>query len=330
MTLTTEQSLNQFKANRDAIDTMLDTELARGIRNVFLIGCGGTYTLALPWKYFADCHRMRPVYDEMAAEMIRKEHCQLGEGSLCLYASASGNTKEIVEAMAYSKSRGAVNVAILANTGSPMEQLADYVFYSPQDNDFACFFCAYAQILTRLAHEDGSFEPYERFVSQMYGIGTALDAAAAKLTPECVFYAARNANVPWHMVLGSGACWGEAMCYAMCVMEEMQWIRTRPIHAAEFFHGTIELVEKNLPVIIMLGEDQSRPVAERALRFLKRMTSEILVFDSKDCALPVDDEFRGILSPVVMMTVTKPLSKAFQTERNHDLSVRRFYRQMEY
>lgn len=330
MSLTTKQSLEQFAANCDAIDETIGRLWAQGIQNIFLVGCGGTYTLAMPWKYFADRMMRLPVFDEMAAELMCKDHRQLGPGSLCLYASASGNTKEIVQAMAYSKQRGAVNIAFLAQQGGPMEEWADYIFYVPADNDFVCFFCAYAQIMTYLSAKEGAFELRSRFMGQLYTIGAALDEAAKEMTAPCIFYAARNAHAPWHMVLSSGACWGEATCYAMCVMEEMQWIRTRPIHAAEFFHGTMELVEKDLPVIMMLGEDGSRPLAQRALDFLRHMTQEVLVFDSQQCCLPVDETFRWILAPAVMMTVTKPLSKAFQTERNHDLAVRRFYRQMEY
>jgi fructoselysine-6-phosphate deglycase len=69
---------------------------------------------------------------------------------------------------------------------------------------------------------------------------------------------------------------------------------------------------------------------ERVHNFLKNMTDEILILDTKDIELPVDEEFRGILTPVVLTAMTQPLSLAFQVERNHPLTVRRYYRQMEY
>ncbi len=43
----------------------------------------------------------------------------------------------------------------------------------------------------------------------------------------------------------------------MCILEEMQWIRTRPVHASDFFHGTLELVEKGVSVILFKGEDEA-------------------------------------------------------------------------
>jgi fructoselysine-6-phosphate deglycase len=42
----------------------------------------------------------------------------------------------------------------------------------------------------------------------------------------------------YHIFTSSGGSYAEAHYFGMCIREEMQWIRTRPIHAADFFHGT--------------------------------------------------------------------------------------------
>ena len=39
----------------------------------------------------------------------------------------------------------------------------------------------------------------------------------------------------------------------MCILEEMQWKRTRYITSADFFHGTLELVEPGVPVFLFMG-----------------------------------------------------------------------------
>jgi len=51
------------------------------------------------------------------------------------------------------------------------------------------------------------------------------------------------AAAPYHIISAAGSTWPEAMYYGMCILEEMQWIRTRPVHAGDFFHGPLELVE---------------------------------------------------------------------------------------
>lgn len=46
------------------------------------------------------------------------------------------------------------------------------------------------------------------------------------------------------MWVGGAEMWGEVYLFSMCILEEMQWKRTRPVSSAEFFHGALELLEK--------------------------------------------------------------------------------------
>jgi len=45
------------------------------------------------------------------------------------------------------------------------------------------------------------------------------------------------------MWVGSGSMWGNVYLFTMCLLEEMQWVRTKAVTSADFFHGTLELVE---------------------------------------------------------------------------------------
>ncbi|MFR9006162.1 MAG: hypothetical protein ACLVKA_07190 [Collinsella aerofaciens] len=82
--------------------------------------------------------------------------------------------------------------------------------------------------------------------------------------------------------------------------EEMQWKRTRYITSADFFHGTLELVEPGVPVFLFMGEDENRKLDERARAFLTRGVTgdtDINIIDTAEFAIPgLDDEFRVIVS----------------------------------
>jgi fructoselysine-6-phosphate deglycase len=80
--------------------------------------------------------------------------------------------------------------------------------------------------------------------------------------------------------------WPEAFYYGMCILEEMQRIRTRPVHASDFFHGTLELVEPDVSVILLKGEDASRPHVERVERFAARYAEKLTVLDTARVPLP--------------------------------------------
>ena len=144
--------------------------------------------------------------------------------------------------------------------------------------------------------------------------------------------AEKHKDMDYVMVVGSGMLWGEAYDYAMCILEEMQWIRTKSIHAAEFFHGTLELIEKDVPVFLFKGEDEYRPLDERVERFCEKLTDKLVVIDTKDYELPgIDDEFRVICSPMILTAiVTERLACWYEYNTGHSLEFRRYYRQFEY
>ena len=86
--------------------------------------------------------------------------------------------------------------------------------------------------------------------------------------------------------VGAGALYGATYSYAMCYWEEMHWMRTKSIHAAEFFHGMLEIIDEDTPVVVLQGEDSQRPLTERVIRFLEKVNSNHTVIDSKDYDIP--------------------------------------------
>ena len=177
----------------------------------------------------------------------------------------------------------------------------------------------------------GAFDKYDEFMAQYAGLTKYLIAGKEKFDPFCQELAKKFKDVDYHMVIGGGMLWGEAYDYAMCILEEMQWIRTKSIHVCEYFHGTLELVEKDTSLILFYGEDETRPLMDRVLKFSKTVSNEITIFDTKEVELPfTDPEFRKIVSPIVIYAITERLSAHLAKERNHPLTTRRYYRQMEY
>ena len=117
----------------------------------------------------------------------------------------------------------------------------------------------------------------------------------------------------------------------MCIMEEMQWMRTRPISAANFFHGTLEVIERDIPVILIKGEDMTRPEMDRVEKFVNTISANVTVFDTKDFELKgISDEFRGMLSPIVMRSAFQRVSIHLEHNRRHPLAIRRYYRRLDY
>ena len=103
------------------------------------------------------------------------------------------------------------------------------------------------------------------------------------------------------------------------------------MHAADFFHGTLELVEKGVSVIVFHGEDAYRPLTERVEKFALQYTDKVTVLDTSSFVMTgISPETRALISPVILATVLERLSAHLEVKRNHPLTTRRYYKKVSY
>ena len=327
-----EKVINDALALEGQIRETADKITNDGYSNVFFIGCGGTYSHAMVLKYMMDTQSNIESHAVIAAEFMAMGHKRFTKDSICVFMTKSGNTKEIVAAAKFCQEHGARTVVYVSNLGTPVCDYADYLFYSHAEDDCLAeaIYLAMIPFIARLMANKGEFTGYEAFMSQLKPMASYLIKAKEQFEDRCIALAAKHKDTDYHMIVGSGNVWGEAYEYAMCILEEMQWIKTKSIHAAEFFHGTIELLEEDTSMILFYGEDETRPLMDRVLRFAEKVTKNIFIFDTKEIKLPVDSEFRKYLSPMLIYAITDRFSTHLAKERNHPLETRRYYRQMEY
>lgn len=328
-----EKVVNDAIALRPQIEKAVDEICEQGYSNLFFIGCGGTYAHSLPIVYWMDTTSKIEKHTVIAAEFMAMGHKAFNKDSVCIFSTRSGNTKEIVAAAKFCKEAGARTLVYVSNDNTPVCEYADYKFYSFAEDDCLCeaIYTYMFTLIGRFMKNSGEFPKYDQFMDQYAGIVPYLLKGKETYEDRCAVMAKEHKDTDYHMIVGSGMLWGEAYDYAMCILEEMQWIKTKSIHAAEYFHGTLELVEKDTSMILFYGEDETRPLMDRVMNFSKNITDVINVFDTKDIELPfADAEFRKIVSPMVMYAITERLSCHLEKERNHPLTTRRYYRQMEY
>ena len=328
-----EKVVTDAIALRPQIEAAVDKICAEGYTNIFFIGCGGTYAHSLPMKFWLDTSSDIEVHSVIAAEFMAALPKKFTKDSVCVFSTRSGNTKEIVAAAKFCKEAGARTLVYVSNDNTPVCGYADYKFFSFAEDDCLCeaIYTYMITLLARFLKNKGQFPDYEVFMDEYSKIVPYLLKAKELYEDRCAKMAAEHKDTPYHMVIGSGMLWGEAYDYAMCILEEMQWIKTKSIHAAEYFHGTLELVEKDTSLILFYGEDETRPLMDRVMNFSKKVTDVINVFDTKEVELPFSkQEFRKIVSPMIMYAITERLSCHLEKERNHPLTTRRYYRQMEY
>lgn len=308
-----------------------------GIDNLHFLGAGGAGVLMLPAAQLLQRMSHLPTFLQPPAEMMAMGSVSLGPRSLVVLPSLSGTTPETVAMVAYAQERGARVIALTGHADSPVAQAADINFtnFAEDDTSSESFYLqslllALATLETRgeLVGFDGGFDAV---VAELQRLPDLLLEAKRGFEPRAAELAAAFRDEPYHIITGAGATWAQAWYYGTCILEEMQWIRTRPIHAADFFHGTLELVEPGVSVMLFMGEDAGRGLVERVGRFVPSMTDKVTVFDTATVALPgVSAAVRALISQVVIATLTERVSAHLEVLRDHPLTTRRYYRRLDY
>ncbi len=316
-------------ALRPQIEELIDTLLERGFDKLYLIGAGGTYAAMLPYELLAKTHSKLPVEAVIAAELIVTGSATMTENSVAIFTSVTGTTDDCVRAIEYVKERGVFTIGFTGYPESPIAQSVDIALLTepetwPFDVQMLLF-------MTRLFSQRGEFEGYDQFVEEFANIPQILVEVATQAEPIAAAFAEAHVDTDYYFLVGAGNAWGFTYLYSMCILEEMQWLRTTRVHSAEFFHGSLELIEKDTAMILLQGEDDSRALTERVDKFVHKVSDDVSVFDTKSYPLTgISEEFRGLLSPLVLDTVFSRISKHLERVRNHSLDLRRYYRVVEY
>lgn len=309
------------------VEKVVDQICDEGYDNIFLFGIGGTLLYAGQIMHTAkQLGCSLPLYLENATDFLYEGNKKFTKNSVVVIASLSGNTIEVEAAIDKAHEVGARVIGYVEVPESPLAKKVDHLVTTVGGE----YYWWYTVVL-RFMKNAGEFDAYDKLTSQMKNLPDAVVQIYKDADEEMKNYAEKYCDEPITYLVGSGNLEDWAVCYGMCIMEEMQWMRTRPISAANFFHGTLEVIERDIPVILIKGEDKTRPEMDRVEKFINRVSAKVTVFDTKKFALPgIDEEFRGVLSPIVMRSAFMRLNVHLEHCRRHPIDIRRYYKALKY
>lgn len=315
--------------------TKILAPLASDVEEIYFIGSGGVGILFDSTIEFARTRSTFPFHRVIAAEFMLQPNRTFSEKSLVIIPSLSGTTKETLELVEFCNRNKVKTLALVGSPDTPLEKTATYTVYNDvlDDTSSENYYLQGLMIALYMMkqRQEVSETLYNTYIADFAKLPSALVAAKAQAEPMAKAFAKQHKDTPYHILTGAGDSFAEAYYYGMCILEEMQWIKTRPVHAADFFHGTLELIEKGVSVIITEGEDDSRILSERVKNFVPQFTDINLIIDTKDYDLPgISETTRKIISPIVLATVFERISTFLEEERNHPLTTRRYYKKMDY
>lgn len=315
-------------AQRPEIERIADAICERGFDSMLFTSSGGSLAMMQPFDYLVSVMSDIPVQSQVSADLLAAGNRRVGEGTLVFMASKSGDTQETVAAAKAVKEAGCTIFSTLGVEGSPLGELSDYavVYKDGRPMELVLYL-----LIGKILSNKGFFDGYARFADELACLPACLASVGKQADEMARAYALAHKDHPYQIWIGSGNLWGPTYSFAMCVLEESQWLRTKSVTSPEFFHGTIELVEPGVCVSLAMTEAHTRPLDERVARFCREYADDFTVFDTRDYELPgISEEFRWMLSPVVLNAVLSRVSKNLEEIRGHSLDIRRYYRTVEY
>jgi fructoselysine 6-phosphate deglycase len=292
------------------IEKALAALAGKPIKNVFLVACGGSLSIMHPGKYFLDRHSPSLSCDVYNGdELVCRDPVRLGAQSLVILCSQTGTTKETVRAAEHARQKGATTIGMTLDSDSPLAHAVDFtvnyqasyttgVAIDAADSNYGVLYMLLAGVV-RLIDGIDNVAPLLKSLSHLQ---PAIDKAHLTFADRFEAFAPRFSNQNVIYTTASGADYGAAYSFSICVLMEMQWINSQAIHANEFFHGPFEVVDDRACFISMVGLDETRRLEERAVSFLQRFgtTDNILVLDAKELDLAgIEPQFQGYLVPLI-------------------------------
>lgn len=309
------------------------TFATQGVRRIFLVGCGAPNREMGAIKYFMDRDiQSIEVHQYFPAEFIRQAPKKLNQNSLIILGSHSGTTPEILETIDFAKPYGCKMVAVTQFDDSPLAKTIPNTFvYGQCESGYFATFIIIMALLTGLVKQTENWKLADKVVKSLEVLPQVLLDTSFVNDKRAIEEARQYHEDDFFMLLGSGPCYAPAYVTGVCIMQEMLWLHVFTGEAAEFFHGPFEVVLPDVPVLVYIGEDGSRPIAERVIRFCKKYTERLIVYDSKEFEMEgVDKEVREIFAPFVLQAATRRLMEHLAVWHNHPLSTRRYMGKVEY
>ncbi len=306
------------------------------VKSVYFVGCGASKAELYPGKYFLEANaRNIRVGHYTANEFLHATPVAVDETAIVVTCSLGGTTPETVAASKKAMELGAKVIAVTHVDGSPLAKNAHYVILHGFEKNYAAKLEKMTNVLSLAVEILNQYEGYDRYDDMQTAFGKIYDLiekAVSFVVPAAKNFAEDYKDAPVVYVMSSGATQEVAYAFSICLLMEMQWVNSGSFHDGEFFHGPFEIVEKDVPFILLMNEGRTRALDSRALDFLNRFQAKTTVLDGKDFGLAseVPASVAEYFNPMVLSAVLRVYAEQLAIVRNHPLTQRRYMWQLEY
>lgn len=320
-------SINGALELREKINEVIDQLSDRGFLNICWFGIGGTYATSMQAYVHMKEKTSLEVFYESAAEFLTTGNKRITEDTIVFISSVTGSTEEMVKGVDKLNEIGATIVGFIDIETADLAKKVDHLISYPENEQLKFFMAA-----DRIMHNNNEFEDYDEYYKEMDEcLADAIVQVSIDSDDFAQETAIRHHDDEIHYFIGAGSQWGATYSHAMCYWEEQHWLRARPVHSSDFFHGMFEIVTAETPVTVYISEDSQRPLSERVANFLPKICGNYTIIDTKDYELKgISKKYRGSISHLVIRAINDRIDAYVEYINRHPMDIRRYYRQLDY
>lgn len=295
----------------------LTDEMLRGFSRVFVVACGTAMHAGIVARYAIEKLARVPVTVEVASE-FRYMDPIVGKNDLVIVVSQSGETADTKAGLELAKSAGATTLAVVNVKYSAIAREADMCIHTTAGPEIAVAstkaysvqIAALYMLAFRFAFAKGNITEDEMrsLTEQIFRAPAAIEAVLAR-KDECQFIASQLVNVDTMFFIGRGFDYALSM-EASLKLKEITYIHSEAYAAGELKHGTISLIEDNIPVITVVTQRNIIAKTVSNMEEVKARGAKIIAVCRRgtefadgtvDLTLPIDADMDDMLVPLPTM-----------------------------
>jgi glucosamine--fructose-6-phosphate aminotransferase (isomerizing) len=240
----------------------LDGSVLKKIRRICLIACGTSYHAALVGKFLIEGLCRIPVEADIGSE-FRYRNPILGEDTLLITISQSGETADTLAALREGKRQGAMTLAICNVVESSLARDSDYVIYThagpeigvASTKTFVTQLVILFLLALRMGRELGllSLLQGKELVEALVRIPHLMEEIL-KSSKQVLEIARKYLTARDFLYLGRGINYPIALEGAL-KLKEISYIHAEGYPAGEMKHGPIALIDREMPVVVLATQN---------------------------------------------------------------------------
>lgn len=245
----------------DSLSLPLDK--IKEIERIFILACGSSYYTALVGKYIFEELTGIPVEVDYGSE-FRYRKVLLGKKDLTIVISQSGETADTIAALRTCREAGSHILALTNVRGSTISREADSVMYIKAGPEIGVattkafigqLMCLYILSLY-FAQVRGTLDSSEikKIISELMKIPQMVEIILLK-EPEIVKLSEEFLYYHNFLYLGRGINYPISLEGAL-KLKEISYIHAEGCAAGEMKHGSIALLDKTFPVVVIVPQDK--------------------------------------------------------------------------